>query len=1114
MKIALAREHRKTLETVIGQARGVAESGAVKALQALAVGAKEVPAHFTDARKKLRVRLRAHGRQLGDVLRPDDTQAVDHLITEVAYEHWHRMLFARFLAESNLLMHPHGYPVTLQDCKEDAATLEPPARSEWEVAGRYASTMLPNVFRPDTPTLALELPLETEQALEALLNKLPATVFQADDSLGWSYQFWQAPKKEEVQRQMKQAGTKVGADELPAVTQLFTEQYMVAFLLENALGGWWHRCHPRMKLPVEMPYLRFAPSPLAGEGRGEGEPAAGTFPAWPDTLAQFKLLDPCAGSGHFLVSAFHYLVPMRRTTEKLSVRDAVDRVLADNLHGLELDARCVEIAAFALAMAAWRYPDENGAAIGYRPLPRLNIACCGVAPHTPKATWLKLAGGDRRLENGMEALYALYQKAPELGSLIDPSSVTRGDLVDANWDELQVLMEKALANPGDDETEIEARVAAQGMALTTRILSRRYHLVITNPPYLGAGQHGSVLKDFCEEHYKAAKGDLANVFLDRCLKLCLPGGVVQFVMPQNWLFLKTYQKQRELLLKYATWNLLARLGEHGFDSTDAAGAFTILLTLTHARPTEDQMLCGLDASAPKTPEEKAGILTGGNVLAISQKAQLGHPDATVSLDVMASNVARLGTVCHIWQGLSSGDDARYGREYFEVVEIGKRWKPILGAPDSGIFTGRTSVLDWPSETCELSKSEGARIQGLQAIGRRGFIVAGSRRITSTVYAGEHYGKVLASLIPKNPQHMLAIWAYLCSDLFEKEVRKLDNKILVTPGVFAKVPFDLAHWQQVAADHYPNGLPQPYSDDPTQWIFHGHPKPSIDPLQVALARLLGYRWPAESDAKMELSDEARDWISRCAELDDLTDDDGIVCLPAVRGEPAAIDRLRALLARAFGADWSAAREASVLTDAGCDGMPLVQWLRDKFFEQHIARFGKRPFIWHIWDGHKEGFSALINYHQLTREKLTTLIHLYLGDWITQQKRAVDAGNADAVLKLAKAEALKIKLEAILTGEPPYDIFVRWKPLHLLPLGWEPDLNDGVRMNIRPFVAAEVLRIPRAKLGIKWEADRGKDVPSAPWFKLGPQYGEPEGTRINDHHTTLAEKQAARAKVGSK
>ena len=343
---------------------------------------KAAPAHLTPAQVQLRIHLRAHARALGDALHLDGSQDTGHLMIEIAYEHWHRMLFARFLAESNLLMHPDGYPVSLADCKEDAATIKPPARSEWELAGRYASAMLPNVFRVDSPVLALQLPLETEEVLQALLAKLPATVFQADDSLGWSYQFWQAQKKEEVQRQMKQAGTKVGADELPAVTQLFTEQYMVAFQLENALGAWMHSRHPRMAVPVDMPYFRKI---------SDGSPAAGAFPAWPDSLASFTLLEPCLGSGHFLVSAFHYLVPLRCATEKLSVRDAVDRVLADNLYGLELDARCVEIAAFALALAAWRYPDEKGNTLGYRALPRLNIACVGVAPRSKKSDWLKLA---------------------------------------------------------------------------------------------------------------------------------------------------------------------------------------------------------------------------------------------------------------------------------------------------------------------------------------------------------------------------------------------------------------------------------------------------------------------------------------------------------------------------------------------------------------------------------------------------------------------------------------------------------------------------------------------------------------------------------------------------
>jgi hypothetical protein len=111
-------------------------------------------------------------------------------------------------------------------------------------------------------------------------------------------------------------------------------------------------------------------------------------------------------------------------------------------------------------------------------------------------------------------------------------------------------------------------------------------------------------------------------------------------------------------------------------------------------------------------------------------------------------------------------------------------------------------------------------------------------------------------------------------------------------------------------------------------------------------------------------------------------------------------------------------------------------------------------------------------------------------------------------------LNEELETILEGEAPYDIFVRWKPLHLQPIGWESDLNDSVRMKIRPLVEAGVLRIARAKLCIKWDADRGKDVPSAPWYTLGLSDGEPEGTRINDHHLSLADKHAARAQLAAK
>jgi hypothetical protein len=277
------------------------------------------------------------------------------------------------------------------------------------------------------------------------------------------------------------------------------------------------------------------------------------------------------------------------------------------------------------------------------------------------------------------------------------------------------------------------------------------------------------------------------------------------------------------------------------------------------------------------------------------------------------------------------------------------------------------------------------------------------------------------------------------------------------------------------------------------------------LQVAVARLLGYTWPAETDTEMELSDEAHTWIAHSQALARHTDDDGIVCLPSVRGELPAHDRLLKLLIASWETvtrgSWKPAILDRLLADADCAGKGLDVWLREKFFEQHAKLFHHRPFIWHVWDGLKDGFSALVNYHQLDARKLERLIHTYLGDWIRQQEEGVRNSIDGANIRLAAAQDLKQRLSLILEGEAPYDIFVRWKPLAQQPIGWHPDLNDGVRLNIRPFMVAEVLRHnKKPKLNITWQKDRGKDVVSAPWFK---KFG---GDRINDHHLTVAEKQA--------
>jgi hypothetical protein len=346
---------------------------------------------------------------------------------------------------------------------------------------------------------------------------------------------------------------------------------------------------------------------------------------------------------------------------------------------------------------------------------------------------------------------------------------------------------------------------------------------------------------------------------------------------------------------------------------------------------------------------------------------------------------------------------------------------------------------------------------------------------------------------------------------------------VTNATLIKVPFDLSYWQKRATEEYPNGLPRPHSNDPTQWLFDGHPNKSQQPLQVAVARLLGYRWPRQTGSS----------FVDCASLgpdglESHMDGDGIVCLPALRSEASAADRLNALLALAFANEWSGEKHEGLLAQVGFSGRTLADWLQDGFFEQHSRAFHNRPFIWHVWDGLRGGFGALVNYHQLVapngvgRKLLEKLSHTYLGDWLTRQRAEQKAGVEGADARVAAAMHLRKQLDEVLNGEPPYDIFVRWKPLHEQPIGWEPDVNDGVRLNIRPFMIAETLNgrgILRKPPSIKWRKDRGKEPerPKAdfPWFwdwdeeTIDFEGGRTfDGNRWNNLHYTRAFKQEAR------
>jgi hypothetical protein len=226
----------------------------------------------------------------------------------------------------------------------------------------------------------------------------------------------------------------------------------------------------------------------------------------------------------------------------------VAAVIEGNLFGLEIDPRCTQIAAFNLALAAWRH-------VGYCPLPAMNLACSGLAPNTSQAEWLALAGDNERLMNGMKQLYQLFDNAAVLGSLISPRAADSNLLI-AGFSELKPLLEQALVKESKDDVTNELAVTARGLAKAAEILASQFTLLATNVPYLISRKQDSALQEFCADFFPASKGDLATTFIERGLSLLSESGTQAIVSPQNWLFLGSYEEFRSDLLRRNAFNLI------------------------------------------------------------------------------------------------------------------------------------------------------------------------------------------------------------------------------------------------------------------------------------------------------------------------------------------------------------------------------------------------------------------------------------------------------------------------------------------------------------------------------------------------------------------------------
>ena len=367
--------------------------------------------------------------------------------------------------------------------------------------------------------------------------------------IGWLYQFYISEKKDEVM------GKTVKTEDIPAATQLFTPDWIVRYLVQNSLGRLWMLNHPNSKLADEMEYY----IPPTEEDKDFLEVKS------PEEI---RICDPCCGSGHMLTYAFDLLVKIYEE-EGYDRRKIPTLILLKNLHGVEIDTRAGELAAFALTMKAREY-DSRFLRRENAPYPQICVLQNITFDEGEIPQYMDAIGHDLFTESLQQTLLQFTQ-ADCFGSLIVPKISNAASIMDV-LTERGVEAELFLAKVHDKVLDVVNQAD---------YLSQKYHVVVTNPPYMGGKGMNADLKRFAERLYPDSKSDLFAMFIERCLQLVQYQGTIGMITMQSWMFLSSFEKLRTKLLDENTILSMAHLGARGFDSIGGEVVQTTAFTMTN-----------------------------------------------------------------------------------------------------------------------------------------------------------------------------------------------------------------------------------------------------------------------------------------------------------------------------------------------------------------------------------------------------------------------------------------------------------------------------------------------------------------------------------------------------
>jgi hypothetical protein len=631
-------------------------------------------------------------------------EAFETYIADCAFTFLNRMIGLRSLEERRmLLVDGQAETVICRDPRLGASSLyfrvrnELPAdaqpREVWKVtlerAFQAVSQRVGLLFDTNSEYGKL-LPLQAtlREVVEGLNDPaIPPGTWGDDEVLGWVYQYYNSEEKDAVYDKLRAGGRIEQPEELAAATCLYTERYMVDYILQNTLGALWVGMAGTTELSSHWPYFVRSPEPYPTEQARE----------LPSRLRDVTIFDPACGSGHFLARAFDLLTEMYREEGLETPEEIPHLILERNLHGLDIDLRAVQISALRLYLKACEVAGGD-----FRPR-RMNLVSADIVlPPVIPGRLFERFRGDRGVQELIKAMWSELKDAPKLGSLLHPERRVDELLAERRrggptlehqdeqaWQRYKMELLEGIRAEFDKETrteDIARRLFGQELTKSVTLmeaLSRQYDVVVTNPPYAGKQNLDDVMKNFVDDEYKDGKPDLYSAFIQRCIDLAGPGAFVGMVTQQSWLFLRSFKRLRQYVLDSATVTTLAHLGPRGFEEVGGEVVSVALFTFRSMPAPLGHRMTGFRVIGPRSPTGKNLVLrkaiashVPGIVFTPKQSDIQAIPETPFIywlgprfFELVLSD-RRLSSKADVRAGLQTSDNERFLRYSWEVPEIG------------------------------------------------------------------------------------------------------------------------------------------------------------------------------------------------------------------------------------------------------------------------------------------------------------------------------------------------------------------------------------------------------------------------------------------------------------